>query len=205
MRIKSYFAASVQAAIAMARREFGEGVTLVTSHIASLDARQFGEYEVVFAIEEQVDPRAEAVPEALPELVAERVNEEPPVPSRFTEFQQVLLNVVQPKVLEPDGLASKLDDIRCALIDLGLEPLTTSAVMTLIEKSLPAGPMAPIGRSGNAGPERLDGRTTLDGPEKRAASVVTLPLRRHSHLSEAELSFISSVSGSPGTEVVQNR
>ena len=44
MRIKSYFAASVQSAIGLARREFGDDVTLVTSHASALEARHLGEY-----------------------------------------------------------------------------------------------------------------------------------------------------------------
>jgi hypothetical protein len=200
MRIKSYFAASVQAAIAMARREFGDGVTLVTSHIAAPDARQFGEYEVVFAIEDQQEAEAET-PAA---VSAENPSEEVP-PSRFTEFQQVLLDAVQPKAVEPDGLTVKLERLRCALIDLGLDPQTTAAVVTLVEKSIPGLAVAMVDQPGNSGSENLHSLRVLDAAEQKTSSVVTLPLRRHSHLSAAELSFISSVSGSPGTEAVQIR
>lgn len=52
MRIKSYFASSVQSAIAIARKEYGDDVTLVTSHTAPLESRHLGDYEVVFAVDE---------------------------------------------------------------------------------------------------------------------------------------------------------
>ena len=55
MRIKSYFAPSVQSAISTARKEFGDEVTLVTSHAAALESRHLGDYEVVFAVEESVE------------------------------------------------------------------------------------------------------------------------------------------------------
>lgn len=49
MRLKSYFAATVEAAVAEARRELGEEALLVNSRKAPAEARHLGEYEVVFA------------------------------------------------------------------------------------------------------------------------------------------------------------
>lgn len=51
VRMKSYFANSVQLAMEQARRELGSDATLVTSQSAAPDARHLGEYEVVFATE----------------------------------------------------------------------------------------------------------------------------------------------------------
>jgi len=51
MRMKSYFADSVQLAMERARRELGADAVLVTSRAASLEARHLGGYEVVFATE----------------------------------------------------------------------------------------------------------------------------------------------------------
>ena len=51
MRMKSYFANSVQVAMEQARRELGPDATLVTSQSAGPEARHLGEYEVVFATE----------------------------------------------------------------------------------------------------------------------------------------------------------
>jgi len=49
MRLKSYFAATVEGAMASARQELGADAMLVTSRKAPAEARHLGEYEVVFA------------------------------------------------------------------------------------------------------------------------------------------------------------
>jgi len=51
MRIKSYFAAAVEDAMAQARQELGPEALLVNSRKAPPEARHLGEYEVVFAAE----------------------------------------------------------------------------------------------------------------------------------------------------------
>jgi flagellar biosynthesis protein FlhF len=51
MRIKSYFAAAVEDAMAQAREELGPEAMLVNSRKAPPEARHLGEYEVVFAVE----------------------------------------------------------------------------------------------------------------------------------------------------------
>ena len=58
----------------VARKEFGDRVTLVTSHVAAPENRGAGEYEVVFAIDEPpantAAPREEASRETRPETPA---------------------------------------------------------------------------------------------------------------------------------------
>ncbi len=56
MRIKSFYANTVEAAVALARREMGAEAMLVESRKAPLEARHLGEYEVVCALV----PEAEA-------------------------------------------------------------------------------------------------------------------------------------------------
>ncbi len=51
MRIKSYFASSVEQAIHDAREELGGEATLITSRRSAPDARHLGAYEVVFGVE----------------------------------------------------------------------------------------------------------------------------------------------------------
>src|SRR5512145_2969238 len=53
MRLKSYFAGTVEAAIALAARELGENAMLVYSREASPEARYLGRYEVVFGLPEE--------------------------------------------------------------------------------------------------------------------------------------------------------
>ena len=50
MRIKSYFAESVPAAVAKARQEMGPDAMLVSSQKSPAEARHLGEYEVVFGL-----------------------------------------------------------------------------------------------------------------------------------------------------------
>src|SRR5258705_4426691 len=49
MRLKSYFAGSVEAAIERARKELGGETLLVHSRRSSVETRHLGTYEVVFA------------------------------------------------------------------------------------------------------------------------------------------------------------
>jgi len=51
MRIKSYFARTVEEAMARARQELGPEAMLMNSRSASPETRHLGEYEVVFAVE----------------------------------------------------------------------------------------------------------------------------------------------------------
>src|SRR5580700_1043945 len=50
MRIKSFYANSVEGAVALARREMGPEAMLVESRKAPLEARHLGKYEVVCAL-----------------------------------------------------------------------------------------------------------------------------------------------------------
>jgi flagellar biosynthesis protein FlhF len=61
MRVKSYFAATVEAAIAQASKELGDEAMLVYSRPASPEAKYLGRYEVVFAL-----PEEPAAPESKP-------------------------------------------------------------------------------------------------------------------------------------------
>jgi flagellar biosynthesis protein FlhF len=62
MRIKSYFASSVERAIHDAREELGGEATLITSRRAAPDARHLGAYEVVFGIAEAPEDTQSAIP-----------------------------------------------------------------------------------------------------------------------------------------------
>jgi len=85
MRIKSYFAAAVEDAMAQARQELGPEAMLVNSRKAPPEARHLGEYEVVFAAENaptqaegaaaQVRPQSEKGADRLTMDVASLKNE----------------------------------------------------------------------------------------------------------------------------------
>jgi flagellar biosynthesis protein FlhF len=61
MRIKSYFAGSVERAIHDAREELGDEATLITSRRSAPDARHLGAYEVVFGLAEAPESAQPAV------------------------------------------------------------------------------------------------------------------------------------------------
>lgn len=179
MRIKSYFAPSVQAAIALAHKEFGHDVTLITSHVASLENRHFGEYEVVFAIEESL-PTAEPVP------VSEPLS--PPAPP----FHELLNQAIQAPIPMHQDLPAKLEQIRTSLVALGLESSLVRAFMTLLEAATPtvsAITAAAVPAEPAAAPESSE----VPAPVP-FLSLFAAPSPQPPRFSAAELAFMSSVS-----------
>jgi hypothetical protein len=158
MRIKSYFASSVQSAIATARKEFGDEVTLVTSHTAALESRHLGDYEVVFAVEEAPEPEAK-LRELLPakaEPVTPRkdvaqvikapaaawepvkttvVDTAPPAPEP-TAFKELLQEAIATPLSTEENLPEKLERVHAILIEMGIDGPMTRALMTMIERSV---------------------------------------------------------------------
>lgn len=199
MRIKSYFAASVQAAIAIARREFGDGVTLVTSHIAPPDARHLGEYEVVFAVEDEpvaatVEPPVAAAPEAAK------------IKPAFTGFQEALIAAVAEQRTEaPPSVESKLEQVERLLAEIGIAEPTVAALMTIISQASsterPAGPARV--QAPEPAPRPTSALTRKALPPAPAAPPPTLAARsvkapaRDGGLSAAEMAFVLSVENQP--------
>ncbi|MBL8293620.1 MAG: hypothetical protein JNN08_17365 [Bryobacterales bacterium] len=60
MKLKSYFAGTVEAAMALASKELGEDAMLVYSREATVETRYLGRYEVVFALPEAPGPQVPA-------------------------------------------------------------------------------------------------------------------------------------------------
>ena len=200
MRIKSYFASSVQSAIALVRREFGDDVTLVTSHVASPETRHLGEYEVVFAIDE-------APAQPAPEPPAAVLEPEAPKPA---VFQEVLSEAITTTPSTRQNLPERLEALRCTFIELGIEPPIVRALMTLIESHVSAESV-----SAEPAPDESTEQfptavcpvteafdAVFVAPEPMAAAVIEpAPLADivppKGRLSAAELAFISSVSSAP--------
>ncbi|HUE00860.1 MAG TPA: hypothetical protein VMR62_14920 [Bryobacteraceae bacterium] len=63
MRIKSFYANTVEGAVTLARREMGEEAMLVESRKAPLENRHLGEYEVVCALVPEAEPGAQQASE----------------------------------------------------------------------------------------------------------------------------------------------
>ena len=128
MRIKSYFAPSVQSAIGLARKEFGDDVTLVTSHAASLESRHLGDYEVVFAVDEVSDQTAN-------DVAPVPVTATAPEPSK--DFKDLLQEAIVAKPSMHEGLLDKLEHLRSCFIEIGIEPSMVRALMTMVERCAP--------------------------------------------------------------------
>jgi hypothetical protein len=169
MRIKSYFAPSVQAAIALARKEFGEGVTLVTSHVASLESRDLGEYEVVFAIEEPA-PLLENKPAMAASDTFQNL------------FQQAIVTPPSPHL----NLPEKLELFRSLLVEMGIEPPMVRALITIVERCVPS----PVPGKPEPEPE-----AQVAGPAVTVTQT-PVPFTVKPKYNAAEVAFISAVSES---------
>jgi len=74
MKIKSYFARTVEDAVAQAREELGPDAMLVNSRRAEAEAREMGEYEVVFAADKGSAPAVQRG--ASPQPLSDRLSAE---------------------------------------------------------------------------------------------------------------------------------
>lgn len=121
MRIKSYFAGSIQTAMRQARDEFGDEVMLVTSRVTDPEIRHLGEYEVVLAVngEEHETKRPIPAPAA-------------------TGFEQILREQFPPaRISGHPGREAAVEAVRSSLIDIGLEPQTMEALLAAIKHCAP--------------------------------------------------------------------
>lgn len=200
MRIKSYFAPSVQSAISTARKEFGDEVTLVTSHTAALESRHLGDYEVVFAVDE---PTAQPEPAQIIKASAAVAPPPPPPPmpvlaepvaetvstSDQSSFDAVLGQAIATPFSTEEGIPAKLECVRTLLLEMGIDGAMTKALMTMIarvagtELQVPTEAMRqPEGSEVEASSEQLS-------PAEEAQPAPALP-----DLTPAEMAFYLSVS-----------
>jgi flagellar biosynthesis protein FlhF len=108
MRMKSYFASSVEAAIAQARSEMGPEALLVNSRKSPPEARSLGEYEVVFAVLPEHPEEKSAAP-----AIA--------VPDNSETAQQ------DPVMRELARLRRQMEEMGCALNGLNARALSAAA------------------------------------------------------------------------------
>ena len=76
MRIKSYFAATVDEAMDKARRELGPDAMLMNSKKTEMELRSLGAYEVVFAVPPEAERAAELQPAKLTRKAAAAISQE---------------------------------------------------------------------------------------------------------------------------------
>ncbi len=77
MKIKSYFAKTVEDAMAQARQELGPEAMLVNSRKSSIETRHLGAYEVVFASElpEELDAAGDGLKSPSADLISQQMTE----------------------------------------------------------------------------------------------------------------------------------
>jgi flagellar biosynthesis GTPase FlhF len=180
MRIKSYFAPSVQSAISIARKEFGDNVTLVTSHAASLESRHLGEYEVVFAVEQAAQDVAEEPKESAPETAA----------APAATFEDVLQQAIATPSSTRENAADNLQQVHSLLVEMGIDAAMVRALMTMIGRSVslpvPALDLPPLETPQTEDPESAAAEAQAEEPTPAVAD--------GTQLTPAEMAFFLSVS-----------
>lgn len=132
MKIKSYYAGSVEQAILQARQELGPEAMLVTSRRAAAEARHLGAYEVVFGVPES-DESAAARPHSKGLSAELQV-----LRAQLEDIKRVLqLNNARAPGFDPD-IDELSRDLAAADIDAGLARRITDQVATLWQAVPPA-------------------------------------------------------------------
>jgi flagellar biosynthesis protein FlhF len=102
MRLKSYFAGTVATAMAQARGELGPEAMLVQSKRTTSEARHLGQYEVVFALQDDIPP--EPAPIAAPAF------SDVFAPSRETSIQRLSIELDELKK-RIEGMAGAVSSV----------------------------------------------------------------------------------------------
>ena len=123
MKLKSFFADSIEVAIGLARREMGPDAMLVHSKRAGAEARHLGAYEVVCASES--DSATEPAPRLAPAT--------PPPPS-----VEKLVNEVSNIRQQMERLCRSLTRSGAGMTDLASDPQRAAAFTALTEAELDA-------------------------------------------------------------------
>jgi flagellar biosynthesis protein FlhF len=172
MRMKSYFAASVEGALAQARGELGDEAMIVHSRRTPPESRHCGEYEVVLATVEvsaavadrdQDEPEEYArlcPPPAAPPVMPQAASPATPQPAASEAGMVRELAAVRREVegvrraleqwplerIWPAG--SGMAEIYAALVESDLEPMLAREMVNAAAARLAAGRAAPAGAAG---------------------------------------------------------
>lgn len=147
MRMKSYYAHSVQVAMEQARSEMGPDATLVTSHSTGPEARHLGEYEVVFATDLPDTPapvKREATSRAVDAPVSTQAQPTTDLDSMLTELRDLRLLFQSWRQSSmryaghPHWIAAKpeLEEAYAELIQAEVDPDLAQQLLDAVQKGL---------------------------------------------------------------------
>ena len=133
MKVKSYFANTVDAAIRLAQEDIGSEAMLIESRAASPEMRSAGRFEVVFGVLEsgrdEVKPKPAPVTSGREDLAEELKM----LRSQISELRKMLQPSPQPA---PGNIV--IEKLRNELIDADLDPLIAAGLVDAVE--IAAGP-----------------------------------------------------------------
>jgi flagellar biosynthesis protein FlhF len=141
MRLKSYFAGTVESAICLARQEMGEDAMLVNSRKSQPEARHLGAYEVVFAAAQEPSREAAARAAALTPRKHEEAAAAQPLAGEMAEMRRQLAKLsglvsrssVRGERRLPIANNAAVDDLDHALAANEVEPGLASAILRDLE------------------------------------------------------------------------
>lgn len=135
MKVKSYFANSVDAAIRQAQEEIGNEAILIESRAAAPEKRSAGRFEVVFGVLESGREEAKPKPVSTTSGREDLAEELKMLRSQITELRKMLQPASQPA---PGNI--EIEKLRNELIDADLDPLIACGLVDAVE--IAAGPRA---------------------------------------------------------------
>src|SRR5258706_3793625 len=148
MRLKSYFAGTVESAICLARQEMGDDALLVNSRKAQPEARHLGLYEVVFAASQE--PAREAAPRSEPAQARKPEEAQSPaaqtVANEMAEMRRQLArmsglvsrSLIRGGRAAPAAFNLSIEDLDQALTSQGVEDNLAGAILRNLEPSTTA-------------------------------------------------------------------
>jgi flagellar biosynthesis protein FlhF len=141
--VKSFFAASIPAAMELARLELGPDALLLNSREAPLEARHLGEYEVVFG--------------TLPEGPATAPPAAPPLPPATADQLASLMNTMVQLVMRPSSpvRSSEQPGVASTLIDAGLDVELAQSIERAVRRRITKPAVLDIARPHGAGTAEL--------------------------------------------------
>jgi flagellar biosynthesis protein FlhF len=205
MRIKSYFARTVEEAMARARQELGPEAMLMNSRVASSETRHLGEYEVVFAVESsepELPASAKANDSAPPAKAVDRFSSEVADLKKQLDHIQRTLARSSFSTLQWRGYSAEAPDAYARLITNEISPDLARDIVERAEARA-AGPESrnalPHGRASEPPPRGSPRRTDRETFERALAEELATRFKTQPALGRGDARpRIAALIGPPG-------